>query len=217
MKTLLLRGFGGHCEERGLRRSNLTNSYCVLRIVYEQIASQTSLAMTYLGKGLLALAFAFILSLTLVGAAQARSVPVQGSLAGSSQAGKPSVKIVRPADGQYVSNGDVTVEIATDNFPADPSNSWQLFVDDKPAVKVESGKTTATVNIPDSGPHTIKVVLADAQNPSLASAQVEVTAAPATPRETPFNLAWVAPVMAVFVVFIITLIAVSLRMTRRPA
>jgi methionine-rich copper-binding protein CopC len=134
--------------------------------------------------------------------------------AGSASAAQPQIRIVSPVNNQIVPLGDVKVEITT--AKPSPASYWQLSVDDKMVGKAEAGATSITTTITTSGPHTLKATLADAQNDNLASAAIVVTSAPETPSQSPFNLPWVAAVMAVFVVFVLVLLFVSLRIAHPP-
>ncbi len=130
---------------------------------------------------------------------------------------KPGVHIVTPLNNQIVPMGVVTIEIAADNFTLAGSNHWLLYVDGKNLGPVESGTTMTTTQLLESGPHQLEARLADAQNDNLASTTIFVTAAPATPAESPFNLAWTGTVMGILVLVVLALLWLGLRMTRRPA
>ncbi len=129
---------------------------------------------------------------------------------------KPGVRIVAPLNNQIVPIGDVKVQIATDNFSLEGANHWVLYVDGRMLGRVASGVTITTTQLLESGPHEIEAVLADAQNDNLASNKIVVTAAPATPTQSPFNLPWTAAVMGVLFVVVIALILIGLRVARRP-
>ncbi len=124
------------------------------------------------------------------------------------------IRLVSPQENAIVPIGQNKVEIATQNFALDASHRWKVFLDGALIGTIENGSTTYTLPIGVSGPHQIKVTLSDPQQEEVASATVQVTAAPETPSSSPFNLPWVAAVMGVFLIGVATLIAVSLRMTR---
>ncbi len=144
--------------------------------------------------------------------ALALSSPVHGQASG-----QPSIRILAPLDNQIVPIGDVTVRVEAANFPLGGSNAWQLYVDGKSVGRAGDGATSLTTPILVSGPHELRASLANGQTDNLASASINVTAAPATPTQSPFNLSWTIPVMAVLVLFVLGLIAFGLRLTRRPA
>jgi hypothetical protein len=127
----------------------------------------------------------------------------------------PQIRLVSPLQNQIVPIGETKVEIATANFTLDAAHRWRLYLDDKLIGTVENGATTFTLPILVSGPHEIKATLSDAEHDNLASAAIEVTAAPATPSTSPFNLPWVAAVMGALLIVVATLIVVALHMTRR--
>ena len=130
---------------------------------------------------------------------------------------KPGVRIVSPLNNQIVPMGVVTVEIAADHFQLAGSNHWVLYVDGLNLGPVESGVTMTTTQLLESGPHQLEARLADAQNDNLASATIFVTAAPATPADSPFNLKWTAVVMGGLVVVVLALLWVGLRIAHPPA
>ncbi len=129
----------------------------------------------------------------------------------------PSVKIAAPRDGAIVALGEVKVQIETQNFTLDGVHHWRLYVDGKLREMVQGGMNEYTTRLDTSGPHQIMVTLADAEHDELASAMVEVTAAPATPRHSPFNVPQVAAVMGVLLLVVSGLIAVGLRIVPRPS
>jgi hypothetical protein len=125
------------------------------------------------------------------------------------------IQIVSPRDGGIVAIGDVTVTVATKNFILGDTNHWHLYVDGELRSMVGNGAPSWTTKIETSGPHEIKATLADAQHEELAAATIHVTAAPATPTESPFNLSQTAPVIGVLALLIIVSIVVALRLKPR--
>lgn len=125
------------------------------------------------------------------------------------------IRIIAPRDNAIVPAGANTVQVSLENLAPGAAHAWHLYLDGVLINTLESGVVTTTVPISESGPHEIKATLTDSENVELASSSVEVTAAPETPTSSPFNLPWVAPAMAVFVVGVLAIIAVALRITRR--
>lgn len=127
------------------------------------------------------------------------------------------IRIISPIQNGIVPVGQTKVQVSIDNIASDAAHSWRLYLDGKLIDTFGPGETSYTLPIGVSGPHEIKATLSDSQNNDLASASVQVTAAPETPSSSPFNLAWVAPLMGAFLLGVALLIVVSLRMTRvRP-
>jgi hypothetical protein len=124
------------------------------------------------------------------------------------------IRIVSPLDNGIVPIGQTRVEIATQNVALDAAHPWRLYLDGNLVGTIENGQTTYSLTIGVSGPHVITATLSDTQNRDLASASVQVTAAPETPSSSPFNLTWVAPIMGVFLIGVVLLIVIGLRMTR---
>jgi hypothetical protein len=124
------------------------------------------------------------------------------------------IRILSPLDNGIVPIGQTRVEIATENVALDAAHPWRLYLDGNLVDTIENGETTYSLAIGVSGPHVITATLSDAQNRDLASASVQVTAAPESPSSSPFNLLWVAPVMAVFLIGVVLLIVIGLRVTR---
>ncbi len=170
---------------------------------------------------LFAIGLAMIFSAVLFANVEAAGLP-SGLDLGSARRGlaqdvpSPSVQILSPTNNQIVSLGGVTVTIATQNFTLGGPNRWRLYMDDVLVSTIQDGATSYTVQLTTSGPHTIRVVLADSQHDNLASTQIDVEAAPATPTGEPFNLPWMAPAMAVLAVGIVILLVVALRVGRPP-
>lgn len=127
------------------------------------------------------------------------------------------IRVVTPRENAIVPIGQTKVEIATENFTLDASHGWRLFLDGALIGTIENGATSYILPIGVSGPHQIKVTLSDPEQGEIASAAVEVTAAPETPSSSPFNLPWVAAVMGVLLIVVGTILVVSLRMTRPRA
>ena len=125
------------------------------------------------------------------------------------------IRIISPREDAIVPIGQTKVEISTDNATLDAAHPWHLFLDGNLIGTIENGETTFSLPISVSGPHEIKATLSDARNEELASASVQVTAAPATPTTSPFNLPWVAPVMAVLLFGVVVLLVIGLRVTRQ--
>ncbi len=128
--------------------------------------------------------------------------------------GNPAIRIVAPVNNRVLPLGNLTVEIATENFTLGGSNYWRLFVDDYMVSKVGQGATSYTTQITTSGPHHIRVALGDGQREDIASATIDVLTAPATPANPPFNLPWMGTAMAGLAVGIVLLLVVALRLTR---
>ncbi len=126
----------------------------------------------------------------------------------------PVIHIIAPVDSQIVPVGDVKVQVAIDNFPA--GGRWDLYVDGSRVSSFVDSSATFTATLSVSGPHEIRVSLPGEQQAELASATINVEAAPTTPRSTAFNLPWMAPAMGVMTVLILLLILLGLRIARRP-
>lgn len=137
----------------------------------------------------------------------------------SSNTSSVQIRIVSPRDSAIVPAGSNTVQVAVENMTPNEGGSWGLYLDGVLISTAGSGALTSTIPISVSGPHEIKAILTDAKNVELASSAIEVTAAPETPTASPFNLPWVGPVMAVFVVGVLAMIGLGLRITRekKPA
>jgi hypothetical protein len=125
------------------------------------------------------------------------------------------IRIVTPREDAIVPIGQNKVEISAVNIALDAAHPWHIYLDGTLLGTIANGDSTFTMPISVSGPHEIKVTLSDTENNVLASASVQVTAAPATPTSSPFNLPWVAPTMAVLLIGVAALIVISLRVTRR--
>jgi hypothetical protein len=125
-----------------------------------------------------------------------------------------SIRIVSPLDNGIVPIGQNKIEIATGNISLDTAHPWRLYLDGSLIATVDKGETTYSLPIGVSGPHVISATLLDAESHDLASASVHVTAAPESPSSSPFNLPWVAPTMAVFLIGVAALLVISLRVTR---
>jgi hypothetical protein len=126
------------------------------------------------------------------------------------------IRIVSPRDNAIVPIGDVTVTVAVENVNLSDYH-WHLYVDGELRSMIGNGVTSYSTQITQSGPHEIKAVLADEQHDELASSAVNVTAAPASPTSTVFNLSQTAPVMGALVIVIAALILIGLRVARRAA
>jgi hypothetical protein len=124
------------------------------------------------------------------------------------------IRIVSTLEHGIVPIGQTRVEIATENIALDAAHPWRLYLDGNLVGTIENGETTYSLPIGVSGPHVITATLSDAQYRDLASASVQVTAAPESPSSSPFNLLWVAPVMGVFLIGVVLLIVIGLRLTR---
>ncbi len=125
------------------------------------------------------------------------------------------IRIVSPPNGGIVPVGEVEVKVATENFTLGDEHHWHLYVDGELRSMVANGATSWTTKITTSGPHEIRVALSDDEHDDLGSATIYVTAAPRTPRETPFNVPQMSVVMGALVLAIVTILAVSLRASRR--
>jgi hypothetical protein len=125
------------------------------------------------------------------------------------------IRIVSPRDHAIVPIGQNKVEISTENIALDAAHPWHLYLDGNLVGTIENGETTFTFPISVSGPHEIKATLSDTKNDDLASASVQVTAAPETPSSSPFNLPWVAPAMGVLLIGVVALTVIGLRITWR--
>ncbi|MGB8647421.1 MAG: Ig-like domain-containing protein [Anaerolineae bacterium] len=130
--------------------------------------------------------------------------------------GPPHVHIVKPAENGVVSISEFPIVVTADNLPANTDAQWQFYIDGKPAGSATGAAITYTLSITVSGPHTIQAALAGPGGSELASAAVNVTAAPRTP-DAAFNVSNMGPVMAVLTIGIFLLIIFSVRLTRRPA
>jgi hypothetical protein len=125
------------------------------------------------------------------------------------------IRIVSPREDAILPLGQTKVEVSTENIVLDAAHPWSLYLDGNLVGTIASGESTFTLSISVSGPHEIKATVSDSGNSELASASVEVTAAPATPTTSPFNLPWVAPIMAVLLIGVAAILLFSLRVTRR--
>ncbi len=134
----------------------------------------------------------------------------------SAQGAAPEIRIVKPVPNGVVPVGQVPIEVSTSNLPAGGNNAWQVYLDDKLIKTVSTQAISTTVPVVQSGPHFIRVAL-QADGATVPGPQIAVTAAPATPTGTWFDLAWSAPAFAVMTIAIALLILISLRLTRRPA
>lgn len=145
------------------------------------------------------------------------SLALAATAAAQTSSAAPRIQIIRPVQNGVVPLGTFPVQIQVENFAFDETHYWQVFIDGTPAGITETRTLSATVSIFRSGPHEIRAALSDGRRAELAAATVTVTAAPATPKGTWFNLAWSAPAFALMMVGIIALVLFSLRITRRTA
>jgi hypothetical protein len=146
----------------------------------------------------------------------AQSSPARSTFA--SAAPTPSgarIQIVSPLDNGVVPIGQNKVEVAAQNIVLGTAHPWRLYLDGNLIATVDTGKATYSLPIGVSGPHVISATLLDSENHELASASIQVTAAPESPSSSPFNLPWVAPTMGIFLVGVVALLLISLRLTRQ--
>lgn len=134
----------------------------------------------------------------------------------TAQAGE-QIRIVKPFENQIVPIGSFSIEIALHGAAPNNANAWQLYMDDMLVSTSPVGATSTNYDFIESGPHQIKVVLLDRSGRPVSSNEIDVTAAPATPKGTAFNYAMWAPAMLIFIVSVLALIAIALRMRPRLA
>lgn len=126
-----------------------------------------------------------------------------------------SIKIVKPADRRNVELGVVAVSVEISGAALSDGYTWQMLIDGVPQGAVRDG-TTAEITIPEpTGPHRLKAELYDPQGNVVASHEILVIAAPIAPFVPIFNLAWFAPMMAVFTIAVIGIILLGLRLRPR--
>lgn len=137
-----------------------------------------------------------------------------GVTVATAQAGE-HIRIVKPFENQIVPIGNFPMEIALEGVASSDISAWQLYMDDQLVSTSPVATTTANYDFIESGPHHIKVVLLDRAGNPVSSNEIDITAAPATPKGTAFNYAMWAPAMLIFIITILALIAFALKMRPR--